>query len=66
MFDEDVKPDNQEQEVIDLEEKSKPLEQEVAELKDDLDQLRKRIVMLEGEMRIVKETLKKMSFAPGL
>lgn len=52
--------------MFDQEEKPKTLEQEVADLKEDIDLLRKRVVSLEDDMRIVKEQMRKMSFAPGL
>lgn len=52
--------------MFDEEEKPKTGDQEIANLKDDIDSLRKRIAILEDDMKVVKDQLRKMSFAPGL
>ena len=64
--DEEEKPNNFEQDVINLEEKPANPEHEIEVLKDDIQQLRRRIVALEDDMKGMKEKLRKMSFSPGL
>ncbi len=52
--------------MSDEEEKPKNLEQEVVDLKEDIDLLRKRVVSLEDDIRKINEYVRKMSFTPGL
>ena len=66
MFDEDEKSNNIEQNVIEIEEKPKTSEEDEADLKEELMLLRRRVIELEDDVRIVKEKLRKMSFSPGL
>lgn len=66
MFDEDEISNDVEQNVIEIEEKPKTFEEDDADLKEDLMLLRRRVIELEDDMRIVKEKLRKMSFSPGL
>jgi hypothetical protein len=66
MFDEDEKSSDLDDNVIEIEEESKIPEQESDNLKEDFELLRRRVIALEDDMRIVKEKLRKMSFSPGL
>ena len=66
MFDEDEISNNVEQNVIEIEEKPKTSEEDEADLKEELMLLRRRVIELEDDVRIVKEKLRKMSFSPGL
>jgi tetrahydromethanopterin S-methyltransferase subunit A len=66
MFDKDEKPNDYGPNVIELEEKPKTSEQEDAEFKEDFMLLKRRVIELENEMKIVKEKLKRLSFTPGL
>ena len=66
MYDEDEKSSKVEESVIEIEEDPNISEHKSDSLKEDLELLRRRVVALEDDMRIVKEKLKRMSFAPGL
>jgi uncharacterized coiled-coil DUF342 family protein len=58
MFDQEEKPENREE--------PKTIEEQVKDLKADLDYLRQRVSSLEDDVKGMKESLRKMSFTPGL